>query len=480
MAPRRGNQQPTFEHVGEYDHSYGADAVETFNSMGVDFYPCQEHEMEVFLARDGHDRFASKSIGLSKPRQNGKSYSARWYAIWMAAVEGKAVLYTAHHGRTVRKMFKFVADAFTGKAELDEQLKPCGSGIYRTWGSEGIYCTNGGCIEFQTRTASAGLGGTYDVIIVDEAQLLTDDQYDTLKPTTLASESGDPQMIFIGTPPRPTAPVGAFRRMHDSAHDGATSTWWMEWAVDDMPRTTDHDELMELVYLTNPAMGYRIHDDVMTDAMPPNMADDSFARECLGWWSDDTIQVEHVIPAAAWDACRIAAANAPKGGITTFAVKFSPDGAVGTVAACVKPDGGTPYVEVVENRSMASGMAWFVDFIESHKDNAAQVVVDGSGNAQTLCDMLNLNRHQLIKPTAQQMAGACSMMLNAVNDGAVSHMGQKALDASATMTAKRAIGRGWGFDSTEDADATLIESCALALWSANTTKRDPTRRMRVL
>jgi hypothetical protein len=35
---------------------------------------------------------------------------------------------------------------------------------------------------------------------------------------------------------------------------------------------------------------------------------------------------------------------------------------------------------------------------------------------------------------------------------------------------------GWGFASTDTADATLIESCALAYWAAMTTKRDPSRK----
>jgi len=67
---------------------------------------------------------------------------------------------------------------------------------------------------------------------------------------------------------------------------------------------------------------------------------------------------------------------------------------------------------------------------------------------------------------------------NAVRERAVTHYGQPALDASATRTRKRRIGNsgGWGFQSTDEADATLIEAAALARWAAVTTKRDPRRK----
>ena len=76
------------------------------------------------------------------------------------------------------------------------------------------------------------------------------------------------------------------------------------------------------------------------------------------------------------------------------------------------------------------------------------------------------------------MIAACSGIANAVRERAVTHYGQPALDASATRTRRRRIGSsgGWGFQSTDEADATLIEAAALAYWAAMTTKRDPRRR----
>ena len=84
----------------------------------------------------------------------------------------------------------------------------------------------------------------------------------------------------------------------------------------------------------------------------------------------------------------------------------------------------------------------------------------------------------IIRPRTADVIAACSGMANAVRERQVTHYGQPALDASATRTRKRRIGSsgGWGFQSTDEADATLIEAAALARWAAVTTKRDPRRK----
>ena len=114
-------------------------------------------------------------------------------------------------------------------------------------------------------------------------------------------------------------------------------------------------------------------------------------------------------------------------------------------------------------------------------EKAAQIVIDGQSNAQTLNERL-LNAHvphkTIIRPNSSDVIAACSSLANAVKEREITHYGQPALDTSATKTRKRRIGKngGWGFESTEEADATLIEACALAYWAAMTTKRKPGRK----
>ncbi len=480
---RLGSQEPTFQTIGEYHHSFGVLAVRMFNRWGVRFYPCQEQEMELFLARDKANRYACRTIGISKPRQNGKSFGVRFYAIECAACEGKHVLFTAHRGKTVRKMFKFIRAFILKHQDLAEKLLPGADGIYKAAGSEGVYFQNGGMIEFATRTDGGGRGETYDVIIFDEAQELTTDQYDAVVPTTIASDSGDPQMIYLGTPPGPKCQGTVFRDLHDKAHSGnSEGIWWLEWSVYDLPDMDDPKSVLELVYITNPAMGYRIKEDVMYNVIVTATSTDGFAREFLGWWVSTAVKVDAVIAPDEWNACRNL--HPVRDGILVYSVKFSADGQTGSLAACYRPPEGKPFVYVVANRSLNNGLGWFVETLTSNWRKASVIVIDGQAHAKALYERLREQRipkKALVLPTAGDASSAYSGFVNAIREQSVTHYGQPALDRSATGCERRKIGNngGWGFASTEEADASLIESVCWAHWGAMTTKRRAGRKARV-
>lgn len=486
MAARRyGNQEPTFEFVGDYAFTDGPDAVRLFENYRATFYPCQEHEMELFLARDASGSYATLTIGISKPRQNGKSYGARWYAVWAALVEGKKVLYSAHHGKTVRKMFKAIREIVEGNPDIYRELAQDGGGIYKAAGSEGIYFANGGMIEFQTRTTSGARGETYDIIIVDEAQELTQGQLDAMKPTTLASDSGDPQMIYLGTPPGPDCPGTVFRKMHDKAHAGGEGIWWLEWAVEEPVDTTDFDACLEAAYRTNPAMGYRIRERVMADAIRTATDVAGFNREYLNWWSRQ--HVDSAIGADGWERCAIEDAPRLDGeSAPCFAVKFSLDGKRASIAAAAKMDDGRVYVEVPGgcNASCAGGIRWVEDFAASVAGGAGKVVIDGKAHADDLYRRLRgkkVPKPCLDMPASSWVADACSSFVTAIDEGTIAHAGQQAVAYAVDNTTKRKIGNGGGFGfeaATEDADETLLEAMALAYQAAMTNKRNPKRKAR--
>lgn len=475
--PRTGGQSPTFKRIGKWATTRGPEAVEMFEAYGRRYYDSQKYEMDLFFARDDDGAFAAKSIGITKPRQNGKSFAVRDYATWMAAVEGKGVLYSAHHGRTVRKMFKEICDFVNSHDDFRDEVDY----IYKAGGYEGIYFVGGACIEFQTRTNSGGRGGTYQVVIFDEAQELTSAQQDAILPTVsaageIAEGESDPQKIYIGTVPGPGCQGTVFREMHDRAHDGTSTTWWLEWgATGETLSDVDIDDV-DLWYACNPAMGRRMSEETVRDEHD-TMSRDGFARERLGWWCSSSELVDTVISAADWAACKVD--NPTQDGDVVYAVKFSGDGNVGTLAACYKQE--VPFVYVIDSRSMNGGLGWFVDYLAQRHGKAAQIVIDGQSNAQALNDKLlerGVPANVIVRPSTADAIASYSALVNAVKERQVCHYGQPALDDSATKCAKRRIGThgGFGFASTDEADATLIESCALAYRCAMTTKRKPGRK----
>lgn len=472
-----GRQTPTFEVCGEYDVTYGPEAVELFESYGFGFDAAQRHEMDVYLARiDG--RPAAITVGLSIPRQNGKSYAARWYAVWCAAVLGLIVVYSAHNGDTISEFFTMVTEIFEDEENYPDFAEMLDGSPYRQPGKESIRFVSGGRIRFMTRTNNKSRSSTCDVLIIDEAQELTEAQINAILPVVSAGPHGMPQIIYVGTPPDPTCQGTVFRRMHDRAHDGTLGRgWWMEWAISSLPpEGATKDELMDLAYMTNPALGVRITEEAVENEID-SMSLDGLARERFGWWDMNSNGVQHVLTSEEWSACETD--DPPADGLMAVGVKFAPDGSRVALAACLRPDEGNPYVEVVKSSSTSRGTRWVAEWLDARRDKIASVAIDGKRGESTVQKLADLKfpKRAVRVPGTADMAKANSMLVEAVQSGSISHYGQPDLDAAATTCDKRRIGQdGFGFDDTETGDSTLIEACALAYREAMTTKRRPGRK----
>ena len=86
-------------------------------------------------------------------------------------------------------------------------------------------------------------------------------------------------------------------------------------------------------------------------------------------------------------------------------------------------------------------------------------------------------RGSIIRPSTKEVIASVSNLTNALNEQNVTwYSGQEILRDSAITATKRPIGGGWGFGGD---DSTPIEACALALWGATVSKRDPNKEMRI-
>lgn len=486
MPELYGSQVPTFTTAPDSVEGQGDEAIAVFGHYGVRFYGSQKYELRLYLARGAYGDFAQKAIYSSKPRQNGKSFAAQFYCVWCACVLHLRVLFTAHRARTVRKMFKAIADFITQHADFMRALMP--HGIYRAPGYEGIYFARpdgkpGGFIEFVTRSQSGGRGDTFDVIVIDEAQELTADQAEALLPTTIASADVSRQLsqqvIYIGTPPGEKCTGTEFQLAHDRAHAGVLyGAWWVEWAADAPVSKDDRDAALEAIRRTNPAFGYRIREDAILERWG-KMTPEGFAREHLGWWSDYR-QGQILIDAHLWE--QAATSSPPKTGLKAFGVKFEPGGAYAAMCVALKPPQGAMHVELVKMYETSHGLAELQgDLMRAARAGASEIVVDGAGYAQTLIERLlqsGIHSKLIHRPSMAEVSAAASNLIACVREGNVTHFNQELLNDSATKTGKRAVGRagGFSFASTEDAYAEPIEAAAIALLWAMKTTRDPTKK----
>lgn len=479
---RTGRQAPTFERVGAWAKSDGDEAVDVFSSYGFGFDEAQAHQMRLYLAKNAAGEPACIQIASSVPRQNGKSYAARWYAVWCAAVCGQEVVYSAHNGDTVDEFFRMLCDVFEDASTYPDFAAMLKGSPYKQPGRQVLRFKSGGRIRFSTRTNSKIRGGTVSAIVIDEAQELTDAQLNALLPSSSASPGGPPQVVMVGTPPDPTCPGTVFRRLHDAAHGRAEcgDSWWLEWAAEDMPpEGATPQEALSMAYETNPALGARISERAVLNEYA-SMTRDGFARERLGWWSPAG-SFEHAIDAEGWDACTVPDDAAPQGGSPAFGVKFSADGKSVALSAAVAEREGPCHVELVEFAPTAGGTAWLRGFLLDVADRCAAVAVDGRSGASALCSSLlegGFPRRALTECSMREAIAAASMLCEAVESRTLTHIDSPALDESAKGSVRRRIGSngGFGFGDGPASASAPVESAALALLAARTSRRDPSRK----
>lgn len=468
-----GNQTPTRLIEPDFVSSDWQTCHDINAAGGLNLLEWQDMILRGWLGRNALDRWAAQTCAGTVARQNGKTLGVVVpRCTYGMVVLGEEIIYTSHLQKTSTETFESIANFFDSKA-LRKYVKD----IKTALGREQVILNNGARIKFLARTRNGGRGQHGDLLIFDEALELDADSQASFLPAI--SASANPQTVYISTPPTAKSDGYVLREIRARALAGESErTAWFEWSVDEIGDVKDKTRW----YATNPSLGILIQESTI-DAECEQMDADTFARERLGWWSSNTAEIETCIDVDDWSAC--ANEHPTKDGTVVYAVKFSPDGATGSLAACYKYESGAPFVYVVDSRSLSSGLEWFVNMLTENHQKAAQIVIDGQSNAQALTDRLIANGvpyKTIIRPTTKDAIAAYSGLANAVKERTVTHFNQPALNDSATKTAKRKIGNygGWGFASTEQADASLIESAALAYWGAMTTKRKPGRKAVVL
>jgi len=426
--------------------------------------------LDGWLGSDESGRWSSPRCGLALPRQNGKNAVLEMRELYGMVVLGERFLHTAHEVKTASRSFRRLLDYFDNPRTFPKLHSRVAS-ICRGKGAEAIHLNNGASFELVSRSRGSGRGFSVDVLVLDEAQELSEDALAALLPTI--SASANPQTIFTGTPPGPNADGAIFSRIRTDGLAGSDPRLcWHEWSCDG---TADLDD-MALWAQANPALGIRL--DVATIADERAVMDDqTFGRERLGIW--DSAGVHRVISATAWAAC----ANpnvADSRGEVALAVDVSPDRSTTSITAAGWTTDSVPFVDVIESRRGEPD--WAVHRISDMwtKHAVRAVVVDGISAANSLTDPLRRAGVAVTVTNAGQMATACGQIFDAVQARSMRHLDQPALNVALSVARKRRIGDGgfgWSRKDSES-DITALVTATLALWGLTSSEVVPRQRKR--
>ena len=463
-----GRREPSVRVCPDYDKTDGMDAQRLLKVGGLVLDPWQADILMDWMAVTPYGRWICRTVGLSVPRQNGKTGLLQGRAEAGMIMLNEQVIYTAHLQKTATETFEEMADFFSASA-LMKYVKD----IKTALGREQIILKSGARVKFLARTRNGGRGQHGDLLIFDEAQELDVDAQASFIPAISASVN--PQVIYAGTPPDKNAFGAVFRGVRENALSGKSSTLsWTEYSVEEVGDVHDRSRWA----LTNPALGTRILQTTV-EGECEQMPEETFARERLGYWSKIAEkQIDYAIPGPLWDAC---VSDEPKPeGKTAYGIKFSFDGSDVVLCGAVIPKDGPARISMIEKRPTGYGTQWLADWLNERYGKASAVVIDGKNGADVLVEKISETwrfKGSVIRPSARDVMAAAGTLMDSLNEKTVTwYRGQEALRESALSSVKRQISGGWGFGGDNSAP---IEAAALALWGAKTAKRDPNKVMRI-
>lgn len=347
-----GTAPPRVRCAPAHGTSEGNDAAWLAASYGLTPDPWQTTVLTDWLRSVG-GRWVASRAGLAVPRQNGKNGVLEVRELFGMVALGERFLHTAHEVKTARKAFARLLEFFDNPRvypELNDLVRE----IRKTNGQEAIVLTNGGSVEFIARSKGSGRGFSVDVLVCDEAQQMSDDDYQALRPTISASPN--PQVILTGTPPPPgrDAPVWSRMRAAGVAGDDGRLAW-SEWSCPD--DLSDVDVFGgDVLAATNPALGVRLLQETVEDER--DMGREGYARERLGWWQSEDARVGAVDPVM-WAS--LADPKADRGSPVAFGAAVSPEGDWSAVAVAWRRPDGLAHVMLADYRH---GTAWLASRID--------------------------------------------------------------------------------------------------------------------
>lgn len=478
---RIGNQNPTFRHVSEYDRSEGEFASELSAHYALTPHPWQKLVLDDWLAVDDTGKLVHSFCVLEVPRQNGKTGVSDPRETWGLVKRAEQILHTAQEFQTAKKAFDRLRKKFgTRKNDPFAEYPELNALVDHYTVSAGqmvLDLTNGGHIEFRTRgnNSDMGRGGTFDLVVIDEAQAYTEEQDASLSPLNSAAPSGSPQTILMGTPPSGAAGKGvvftrAIEGIKENPNNGDCLHLWHSEEVGDV---LNRDRW----YQANPSLGFQLLEEAI-EKDATKMAPDVFAREHLGFLAKKHEVMNFALNHKNWEACR---SDEPKPeGKTAYGVKFSADGAIVALCGAVIDEEGKIRISLIDMKNTGQGMQWLADWLNERYTKACCVVIDGRNGVDVLIDKICYTwkaKKSVIKPRLNEVVAGVGLLVDAVNEGNLTwYSKQEILNDSAITSVKRSIGSAWGFGGE---NSTPIEACALALWGVKTSKRNPAKQMRI-
>lgn len=405
---------------------------DTLRELGITFDDWQQGASQLILSKSASGQYATTVGGVtaSIPRQVGKTFFIGWIAFALCIIhDGLTVVWTAHRASTADETFKGMKSMAASSLMGPHIERIADNGSEQT-----IEFRNGSRVVFGARERGFGRGFTkLDVVVFDEAQILTERAVEDMVPAQNASPNA--LTIMIGTPPRPIDPSEIFDDARRAALAGeAPDALYIEFSADRDADITDRKQWRK----ANPSYPGRTNEAAML-RMLRKLSADSFRREALGIW-DEMDAHRSAIPAALWD--ELAIENVPEDWpLASIGLDMNPERTrVSIAVAAFAPS--HVHVELAEDSGFSdAGSKALVDWIFERAKRRVPVVIDAYSPARSLEPELKKRGCMVRVMGAAELSQACGGLYDAVTlDQSVSHFGQARLNESLAGATKENFG----------------------------------------
>lgn len=401
------------------------------NDAGVVFDPWQRGLNMVALGCREDGRFAA-SIGgvvVSIPRQVGKTWNFGRLLVGLCLeFPGFKSAWTSHHNRTTTNTFRSLQGLVRQKS-IFPHLAP--NGIRTANGEQEIRFANGSIIMFGAREQGFGRGmDEMDVLIFDEAQILTLKALEDMVPAT--NQARNPHgglLFFMGTPPRPEDPGEAFTAKREQALSGRSQNMvYVEFSADPDSDPDDRSQWPKM----NPSFPHRTPLEAML-RMRENIPDeDSWNREARGIWPEISVH-EPIVPDGVW---RRMVSTGPESDVqpTALGVDMSYRGEI-SIMACWVRNGFPPHLEEMwSGVNVDEAVAWLVK-----NGWGIPILVDATAPAAQMVPMLKAEQMKTTRVGEGLLGDGCVLFETMANDEQLTHAGQPSLTKALKGACKRPV-----------------------------------------
>lgn len=463
-----GDQEPRIHSAPRRVSSAGEETVALSREAGLITDPWQELVLHEAMGEDVRGKWAAFEVGLCVPRQNGKGGILEGRELGGLFLLDELIVHTAHQFETALAAFARLLELIESNPWLDQQVRR----VSRAHGEEGIKLKSGGQIKFKTRTKSGGRGLSGDLVILDEAMILSELAVGALLP--LVSARKNPQIWYTGSAVDADVHDSGrvFARIRERGLTGTDpSLVYLEWSCKPGADPTDPREHAR----ANPAYAIRISPEyVVNEQRTLQFQPNTFNVERLGIgnWPKPEEEIKPAFDPNRWALLKnldpiFAVVPRRKMPPICIALDETPDRNWVTIAAAVLLADGSVHVEVGYHQApVALSIVATVIGLVGRWDPVA-VVFDRQSPIASIQPDLIARGFEPETTTPAQMAQAIGGLWQAAKDGTVSHTGDPLiLDAVKGSTWREVTGTNGGKALTRIGTAVIspLVAPALARW----------------